>query len=146
MRATSQYRVRGAANVPGVVFFGFVALLEIPSLWSPGKGGAISIVMAALIVAACFALTIRSFRSGLQISSNEVICRDLLRTTRWPRSTVTRFEPRPGRHGAVGYRRLLLWIIFTGGNEKRLGLVNWSPKSEIKATLIVSDLNRALDS
>jgi hypothetical protein len=142
VRTEVKYHVSGSvAGLTGLVFAIF-ALPGFLGVFAPGKGGAVGVMFSAAIVVVCVVLSIRGFRSGIVVDATRVTCRSLLRTKRWPRPTVERFELRAGRAGAAAYRRLVLWIVLADGHDVRSEVLNWSPKAEASATLVVSELNR----
>lgn len=93
------------------VFFGFVALVEIPSVFDPGKGGIAGRIFAGLLVVAGAVFAIRGVRSATVIATDSgVIYRSLARTRFWPWDGIAQFEALDTRVGVMAWPRRVLFL------------------------------------
>jgi hypothetical protein len=109
--------------------FTFFALLELPTIFQPGKGGVGLQIFSALFVAVCTVVAVRGFRSATVIAdTNGVTYRSLMRTRRWQWADINRFEVHDASVGIMRYNRRVLFMRDVQGDVRKLEQLNASPK------------------
>ena len=113
-----------------VGFFGLCTLLEIPSIFNPGKGGLGLRVLSVGFLGVLLLLTIRGLGScTVEATVRGVRYRNLARDRRWRWEDIDQFEVREVRVGVMGYRRRVLFVHEVKGTNRKLEAVNARPST-----------------
>jgi len=127
------------SNRVTVVVFGFLALIELPSIVASGKGGVGAQIFAAVLVALCVTLAARALRCGSLLATSEgITVRALSRTRRWPWGDVREVSVVSAPVGAAAHARLMLAMTLTSGQTIRITEINYNLRSTTGADLLAS--------